>query len=214
MFTAAFSSASATNPQDLQTNSDWLRRFAFSRCPHSEQVCEVRRGSAAATATPASLASYSTNALSSPNAHLPCLELSNRGPRADALQVFETDTSFSAGGFRYQPLGDYVVGVLRGFLHAGKLCYPFPAFCVRTVSVATGHQLGLVPLDNEIGGNFSAKHSDLPVAGQYPLPDGTPVLVVVPSNAHAARQSGVKPIKQPVVCIGDLHRKAVHKAVS
>lgn len=39
------------------------------------------------------------------------LRPSNRGPLADALQVFETYSSVAFCGFRYEPLRDYVVGV-------------------------------------------------------------------------------------------------------
>jgi hypothetical protein len=50
------------------------------------------------------------------------LRPSNRGPRADALKVFETDTPIGFGGFGYQPFRDSVVGVaLHASLTPGEL---------------------------------------------------------------------------------------------
>jgi hypothetical protein len=56
MFLAAFQSALPANPQERHRKEAWGWRFAFSQCPHIEQVRLVLRGSTRTTATPTAAA--------------------------------------------------------------------------------------------------------------------------------------------------------------
>ena len=105
------------------------------------------------------------------------LRPSNRSPRADALQVFETDSSLGFNGLGYEPLGDYVVRValvaalplrqlLQVALGAFRSCLLKPGADALVSPARPFNLFGGVNLTIGVGGNIDhSKINAYPVFG-------------------------------------------------
>lgn len=142
--------------------------------------------------------------------------LPNRSPLADAAQVFEGYRSIRAFGLSYEPLADSVVYVLSGRFESFETIYQSVPFLVAKVQVASGQQVSLLLLDDEVWGNLATKLHYPTATGKHPLIARAPLFAPIHLFPRVAptRHLPFQPVNEFAVSVGNGNYHTVYRVSS